>query len=106
MVCAVEKLDVFHAAPSRAASYAGAPVWVFIHGGYWRSLGKSDHSFLAPALTAAGACMVVPNYDLCPAVSIPEITLQMVIALAWTYRQDRTIFAARAAHPAQAAGRC
>jgi arylformamidase len=85
-VCAGEKLDVFHAAPSRAASHAGAPVLVFIHGGYWRSLDKADHSFVAPALTAAGACVVVPNYDLCPAVSIPEITLQMVRALAWTYR--------------------
>jgi len=40
-----------------------------------------------------------------PGVSIPGITLQMVIALAWTYRQERTIFAARAAHPAQAAGK-
>ena len=26
------------------------------------------------------------NYDLCPAVTIPEITMQMVRALAWTYR--------------------
>ncbi len=78
---------------------------VFIHGGYWRSLDKSDHSFLAPALTAAGACVVVPNYDLCPVVSIPEITLQMVIALAWTCRQDRTIITARAAHPDQASTR-
>jgi len=81
-----EKLDVFHAAPRRAAHHPGAPVLLFIHGGYWRSLDKADHSFLAPALTAAGACVVVPNYDLCPAVSIPEITLQMVKALAWTYR--------------------
>lgn len=84
-----EKLDVFgaaHSPSSKGSSRAGAPVLVFIHGGYWRSLDKADHSFLAPALTAAGACVVVPNYDLCPAVSIPEITLQMVRALAWTYR--------------------
>ena len=81
-----QKLDVFPAARSQPSKRAGAPVLVFIHGGYWRSLDKSDHSFLAPALTAAGACVVVPNYDLCPAVSIPEITLQMVKALAWTYQ--------------------
>ena len=30
--------------------------------------------------------MVLPNYALCPAVTIPEITLQMVKALAWTWR--------------------
>ncbi len=75
-----EKLDVF---PGTAKD---APVVVFIHGGYWRSLDKSDHSFVAPAFTAQGACVVVPNYDLCPAVTIPEITMQMVRALAWVYR--------------------
>ncbi len=63
-----------------------APVVVFIHGGYWRSLDKADHSFIAPALTRHGACVVVPNYALCPAVTIPQITLQMVQALAWTWR--------------------
>jgi arylformamidase len=81
-----EKLDVFHALGNPHSTRSSAPVLVFIHGGYWRSLDKADHSFVAPALTAAGACVVVPNYDLCPAVSIPEITLQMVRALAWTYR--------------------
>lgn len=78
-----EKLDVF---PAARATPGGAPVLVFVHGGYWRSLDKSEHSFVAPAFTAAGACVVIPNYDLCPAVTIPEITLQMVRALAWTYR--------------------
>jgi arylformamidase len=83
-----ERLDVFRASGGRAGASGqqGAPVLVFIHGGYWRSLDKADHSFVAPALTAAGACVVVPNYDLCPAVTIEEITLQMVRALAWTYR--------------------
>ena len=75
-----DRLDIFPAAG------ANAPVLVFLHGGYWRSLDKSDHSFVAPALTAAGACVVVPNYDLCPAVTIPRITLQTVSALAWTWR--------------------
>ena len=77
-----EKLDVF---PAAQAAPGGAPVVVFVHGGYWRSLDKSDHSFVAPPLTAAGACVVLPNYDLCPAVTIPDITLQMVKALAWTW---------------------
>lgn len=77
-----EKIDVF---PARTGP-EGAPVFVFIHGGYWRSLDKADHSFLAPAFTDAGACVVMPNYDLCPAVTIPGIALQMVAALDWTYR--------------------
>jgi arylformamidase len=77
---AMEKLDVF---PSKQP---GAPVLVFIHGGYWRSLDKSEHSFIAPAFTNHGACVVVPNYALCPAVTLPQIVMQMVKALAWTYR--------------------
>ncbi len=75
-----EKLDIF---PS---TQPGAPVVVFVHGGYWRSLDKSDHSFIAPAFKNEGACVVLPNYALCPAVTIPQITMQMVKALTWTYR--------------------
>lgn len=74
-----ETLDVFPGATD------GAPVLVFIHGGYWRALDKRDHSFVASPFTAAGACVVVPNYALAPAVTIPQITLQMVRALAWTH---------------------
>ena len=81
-----EKLDVFAAAAGTTPAANGSPVLFFIHGGWWRSLDKSDHSFVAPSFTATGACVVVPNYDLCPAVTIPEITMQMVKALTWTWR--------------------
>ena len=74
-----ERLDVF-TTPSPKA-----PVLVFIHGGWWRALDKRDHSFLAPAFTHAGAMVVVPNYALCPAVTIEHITLQMVRALVWVH---------------------
>ncbi len=77
-------LDVF---PAQAAAGAlgdgGAPVLLFIHGGYWRSLDKSDFSFVAPRFTAAGAMVVVPNYGLCPAVSMESIALQMAHAVRW-----------------------
>jgi arylformamidase len=79
-----ERLDIFPA--PRRPGMPPAPVMVFIHGGYWRSLDKSDHSFLAPAFVKRGACVVVPNYALCPAVTIPDIVMQMVKALAWVYR--------------------
>ena len=77
----IEKLDIFPASTAGAA-----PGLVFIHGGYWRSLDKADHSFVAPVFTQTGACVVIPNYDLCPAVTIPDITLQMVKVLDWVYR--------------------
>lgn len=75
-----ETLDVF---PARQPN---APILVFIHGGYWRSLSKNDHSFVAPALVASGATVVVPDYSLCPAVRIEDIALQMVRALAWVWQ--------------------
>ena len=75
-----ETLDVFPSA------HANAPVLVFIHGGWWRSLDKRDHSFIAPAFTQAGALVVVPNYALCPSVTIETIALQMTHALAWVFR--------------------
>ena len=75
-----ETLDLF------STAHPNAPVLVFVHGGWWRSLDKRDHSFIAPPFTEAGAMVVVPNYSLCPAVTIETITLQMVDALAWVYR--------------------
>ena len=78
-----ELLDVF---PATAPGAAAAPVLVFIHGGYWRSLDKSEHSFVAPSFVADGAMVVVPNYALCPAVGIEHIVLQLVRALAWVWR--------------------
>lgn len=75
-----ETLDVY------PTPRANAPVLVFIHGGYWRSLDKSEHAFIAPSFTAAGALVVMPNYALCPAVGIEHIALQMTRALRWVFR--------------------
>jgi arylformamidase len=75
-----EHLDIFPAA------HGDGPVLFFIHGGYWRALDKKDHSFVAPPFTRAGACVVLPNYALCPAVTVPQIVMQLVTALAWTWR--------------------
>jgi arylformamidase len=74
-----ETLDVF------PASATDAPVLVYIHGGYWRSLDKDDFSFVAPSFVADGAMVVVPNYALCPAVTVEDIALQMVKALVWVW---------------------
>ncbi len=81
----LESLDIF------PATRPNAPVVVFIHGGYWRSLDKADHSLVAPPLLAMGACVVVVNYALCPGtdkvpVTIPDIALQCARALAWVWR--------------------
>lgn len=75
-----EKLDIFH------PQGKNAPVIVFLHGGYWRSLDKSDHSFVAPAFTGEGACVVIPNYALCPSVTMEQLVMQVVQSVAWVWR--------------------
>ena len=75
-----ERLDVF---PARAPA---SPVFVYLHGGYWRALDKRDQSFVAPPFVDAGAMVVLPDHALCPAVTVEHIVLQMVQALAWVHR--------------------
>ncbi|MGE5640631.1 MAG: alpha/beta hydrolase [Clostridia bacterium] len=74
-----ETLDLF---PARKGDGA---CMMFIHGGYWRALGKSDFSFLAPPWVDAGVSVAVVNYDLCPTVSIEDIVRQMLRASRWLW---------------------
>ena len=43
-----------------------APVFVYIHGGYWQMLSKDISSYCVPPLYNAGIKVVVPDYDLAP----------------------------------------
>jgi arylformamidase len=79
-----ETLDIFPAAQAQA------PVFVFIHGGYWRSLSSKTFSGIALGLQARGITTVVINYALCPHVTIAEIVRQTRAALAWTLRNIHT----------------
>jgi arylformamidase len=89
-----ELLDIFPAAAAAAttaagtapaAGTAGAPVFFFIHGGYWRLLSKDDSSCMAPAFTQAGAVVVALNYSLAPAATLDRIVDQTRRALAWVH---------------------
>ena len=83
-----ETLDVFAPqTPDNAGrgSTRGRPVVVYIHGGYWRSLSKSEHSFVAAPFLAANACVVIPNYPLCPSTTIPAIAQTLTRALQWVH---------------------
>ncbi len=77
---AMEKLDLFQ---PQGASRA---LLMFIHGGYWRALDKKDHSFVAAELVKQGVTVAVPNYALCPSVTIEDIVRQMLQATAWLWR--------------------
>ena len=75
-----ETLDIF------PAEQPNAPVFVFLHGGYWRALSSKDFSGVALGLQPLGITTVVVNYSLCPKVTIDEITRQARAAVAWTLR--------------------
>ena len=78
-----ETLDLFAPrTPARAT-------FLFLHGGYWRSLDKAEHAFVAPPLTARGIAVAVANYDLCPGVSIATIVEETARAVAWLAREGR-----------------
>ena len=55
----------------------GAPLALFIHGGYWRALDPRSHSHVARGLNAHGVIVGVAGYDLCPKVTISEIVDQI-----------------------------
>ncbi|EKV30773.1 Esterase/lipase [Caenispirillum salinarum AK4] len=65
----------------------GAPLFVYIHGGYWRLLGREDSGFMAPAFVQAGCAVAALNYGLAPAVTLDEIVRQCRAAVAWLWHK-------------------
>jgi arylformamidase len=62
-----------------------APLVLFIHGGYWRGLDKSDHSFVVPPILATGAIVANVNYDLCPQVTLDVIVEEIAQAVSYCH---------------------
>ncbi|HWQ39679.1 MAG TPA: alpha/beta hydrolase [Burkholderiales bacterium] len=76
----METMDVFlPKGESRA-------ILMFIHGGYWRSLDKKDHSFVAVPFVNAGVTVAAINYSLCPNVTIEHIVKQTIAAGSFLYK--------------------
>ncbi|CAD5256584.1 Arylformamidase [Bosea sp. 62] len=75
-----ETLDIYPAEP-------GAPLFLWIHGGYWRATSKDDNAFVVPGLTAQGFAVAVMNYTLAPQASLDEIVRQTRAALGFLHRE-------------------
>jgi arylformamidase len=60
-----------------AENHDNAPLAIFIHGGWWRSLEPSMFSQMARGPNGRGISVAVVGYDLCPVVTIADITEQM-----------------------------
>ncbi|RUR42342.1 alpha/beta hydrolase [Vreelandella populi] len=80
-----ERMDIFHAQSS------DAPVHVFYHGGYWRSLSHREFSFIVDGLVKAGITVAVVNYALCPQVRFSELVRQSQAAVAYVYRHAKAL---------------
>lgn len=85
----METMDIFRPEDEARA------LLMFIHGGYWRSLDKKDHSFVAAPFVKAGAAVAAINYSLCPGVKVEDIVIQCLKAGAWLYRNAAEVGAPR-----------
>jgi arylformamidase len=74
-----EVIDIFSAATG------GSPVFIFIHGGYWRALSQKDSAFMAPCFARQGIATVTVNYSLAPGTSLDLIVAQCRKAVAWVW---------------------
>ena len=90
---AEETLDIYLPENPEAVSggaTGGAPINVFLHGGYWFSRHKNDFRFLARGLVPSGAILVIVNYALVPSVDLDELVRQCRAAVAWTLENAET----------------
>lgn len=65
-----ERVDVFPAGPN-------APVFVFVHGGYWRYLSRRESTFMAKNMVKHGVSVAVVEYTLAPDATLDQIVDQV-----------------------------
>jgi len=58
-----------------------APVFIYIHGGYWQDLERCISSYCVAPLYAAGNVVVVVGYDLTPKVEMNDIIAEIQTAV-------------------------
>jgi arylformamidase len=75
-----ECIDIFR------CGQPAAPLYVYVHGGYWQRGDKSIYSYLAQTFNAAGVDVAIVGYPLCPEVSMTAVVASIRNALAWLYR--------------------
>ena len=59
----------------------GAPLLVFVHGGYWQALSASESMYLAPAALAAGWSFAAVEYTIAPEGHIAAMVDEVTAAL-------------------------
>jgi arylformamidase len=84
-----QTLDLFLAHPGAI----DAPLALFVHGGWWRSLEPASFSHLAAGLNDHGVNVAVAGYDLCPQVTIAAIIeeIRQACLFLWTRFRRRLL---------------
>ena len=80
-----QRIDFF-----RAGS-PGAPLLVFIHGGYWQMRRKETFRFLAAGALHHGISVALPGYTLAPEQNLAGIVTEIREALRWLRMQMRSL---------------
>ena len=74
-----------------AAGAPNKPLFVFIHGGFWRGRDKSDFAYVANSIVPLGCNVALMNYDLCPKVTVAQIVQQIRDGLIWLDAQSNKL---------------
>lgn len=61
----------------------GAPLHVFVHGGYWRSGEKENYRLVATPVLAAGGVAAIVEYDLMPGQRLEALVNQVRRSVLW-----------------------
>ncbi|XP_055639575.1 kynurenine formamidase [Toxorhynchites rutilus septentrionalis] len=54
-----------------------APLFVYIHGGYWQMLYKTDSAYCVKPLVERGYRVIILGYDLCPKINLEQLVAQI-----------------------------
>jgi arylformamidase len=80
-----ERVDIY------LAESPSAPIVVFVHGGWWRGGTRKEFGICANGLNRRGYTVVMADYTLCPAATIPDITQATRAAIVWAYENAESI---------------
>ena len=81
-----ERLDLF-----KPSTTKGAPLHIFIHGGYWRALSKDDSAFAAPMFQQHGSFFAALDYTLAPNATLTQIVEQNRLAISWLFQNAENL---------------
>lgn len=76
---------------TRSIEIADAPIFIYIHGGYWQILDKTVSAYGVEPLVNSGIKVIVLDYELCPNVSLEQLVDQVQRAAAFIVKYATTL---------------